>query len=197
MGMKIAVAIVTNRQIRPKTVLSLMDMMAHTEHEIVPIVATEGFTIAENRSYCTVQALNQKCDYLLFVDDDMIFPPDTIEKLLANNKPIVGVASNSRMIPLRPTVALMGDNGEPVVVEKPEDIPKEPFKCYSIGMGVALIDLTIFNDLPKPWYKFTENGMGKVVIGEDEWFCNQAKVKGYEIWCDPTLEIGHIGDFTY
>lgn len=190
MDTKIAIAIVTNRLVKPKTVLSLIKMLAYTKHQTFPIVSTEHFTIAEGRNYCVFQALNNNCTHILFIDDDMTFPEDTIEQLLANNKPIVGVLSYSRMLPLKPTVQFEGG-------EVPEILPTEPFKCRQVGTGVALIDCDVFKKLVTPWFKFELSPTGKIINGEDGYFCDMAKEAGFEVWCDPRLPIGHIGDYTY
>ena len=197
MGIKIGIAIVTNRQVKALTVLSLMNMVAHTQHETFPIVATEGFTIAENRAYCVFKALNNNCTHILFIDDDMTFPENTIERLLAHNKAIVGVASNSRMLPLRPTVAGLTEDGGPKVFDSPKQLPDQPFKCYSVGMGVALVDCSVFDVIEKPWFEFHVAPTGKIITGEDEHLCNQVRAKGLEVYCDPTLKIGHLGEYTY
>lgn len=192
---KIAVAITTNRLIKPKTVLSLANLLAKTKHEVFPIVSTEGYTIAENRSYCVYKAIKAGCTHLLFIDDDMTFPDDTIERLLSHEKMVVGVNSHSRMLPITTTVAFIDENGE--LAPRPDVIPEQPFKCYQVGMGVALINLDIFNKIPQPWFKFEEAASGQILNGEDGWFCDRVRDAGYEIWCDPTLPIGHIGDYEY
>lgn len=199
--MKISIAICTNRQVKAKTVLSLLGVVAHTEHEIHPVVATEGFTTAENRNYCVYQALKNGSDFLLFVDDDMTFDADTIDRLLAHGKEIVGVASNSRVLPKSPTVGLMDENGEYMHPDRTSPhkmkIPESLFKAFFVGTGVMLIDMKVFEKLPKPWFKFTMDDNGQVTKGEDGYFCEQARAHGIDIWCDPTLSIGHIGDLIF
>lgn len=162
------------------------------------MVAEQGYTIAENRSYCVIQAQQNESDYILFVDDDMVFPPDTIQKLIEADKDIVGVYSYSRTLPLTPTVAFM-ENGE----FKPHDLiahfkrPEELFECWAIGFGVALIKMSVFEQLDKPWFSFTAHESGKILVGEDAFFCDQARKKGISIWCEPRLSIGHLGEHNY
>lgn len=197
--MKICLGIPTNRGVKAKTVHSLLSL-DRGGHEFFVIMATEGYTTAENRNYVAIQAKQNNCDYILFVDDDMIFPPDTFLRLLAHQKEIVGVNSNSRILPLSSTVAFMNEQGEYVPLEKMPPWWKPPeslFKCYSIGAGVLLIDMKVFDIIDKPWFATTNMDSGKILIGEDAWFCFQAKKKGIDIYCDPTLKIGHIGDYIY
>lgn len=186
---KVAVAIVTNRQVKAKTVESLMNLASYSKHQVLPIIATEGYTIAENRNYCVYQALKHGCTHLLFIDDDMTFPAHTLDSLLEHNKPVVGVYSYSRKLPLSPTIKFKG--------LPPVERPNEPFECEQVGMGVALIDCLVFQTLKAPWFKFETSPTGFTIEGEDGHFCNAARDNGLEIWCDPTIPIGHIGDYEY
>lgn len=199
MDTKVGIAIVTNRMVKPKTVESLMRLLAFTTYPTVPIVASEGYTTAEGRNYCVLQAMKHHCTHLLFVDDDMTFPDDTLEKLMAHGKELVGVNSQSRRLPLTTTVALLKDGEHwphdhvPPYYQMPETL----FEVFSVGMGVALIDMKLFDVIEKPWFKFEVHESGKIMVGEDAWLCKQAREKGVKVWCDPTIPIGHIGDFNY
>lgn len=199
MDTKIAIAMVTNRMVKPKTVLSLAHLLEHTPQETTTIVATEGYTTAEGRSYCVIQAIKRGCSHILFIDDDMIFPEDTLDTLLKHNKEIVGVNSQSRKLPLTTTVALLKDGQHWAHDHVPPyyQMPEELFEVFSVGMGVALIDMKVFDVIEKPWFKFEVHESGKILVGEDAWLCKQAREKGIKIWCDPTIDIGHIGDYNY
>lgn len=200
--MKITLAICTNRGIRPKTAQCLLDLVNYSkEFDFHIIVAERGYTIAENRSYCVVQAQRNGSDYLLFIDDDMIFPPDTLKRLLGHNREVVGVNSYSRVLPLSSTVGLMDKKGKYMHPDyhTPYEmrIPEELFKAYFVGCGVCLIDMAVFDRIKKPWFKFEADENGMIIHGEDGWFCEQVKKAGIDVWCDPTIPIGHIGEFTY
>lgn len=192
MNTKICIGIPCNRAIRPKTVLSLLEMVAFSDYSYYFVIATEGYTISENRNYIATHAINNGCTHLLFIDDDMVFPPDTLERLLNHQKEIVGVVYHSRKFPPEPTVVL--ENGS---VLKSENIPKEPMKCQHVGTGIMLIDLNVFKKIDRPWFTTETHETGWTLVGEDAFFCTQARNKGIEVWCDPTLDIKHIGDFLY
>ncbi len=198
---KILLGIPTNRLIKPKTVQSLLDMVAYSKVQYHIIVAQEGFTIAENRNYLAFQALKNNCTHLLFVDDDAVFPANSLEVLLAHNKDIVGLAYNSRTLPLTTNTALMDEQGNymhpDTIPPWKAQMPDHVFKCYALGGGTLLINTKVFEVIDKPWFNFEIEETGKIKIGEDAWFCNQAKKKGYDIWCDPRIKTGHIGDYIY
>ena len=181
--MKIAIAIVTNRQVKPKTVLCLIQMLAQTEHDVFPIVSSEHYTTAEGRNYCVIQAIRQNCTHILFLDDDMTFPSDTIERLLAHGKELVGVYSYSRVLPLCSTVAFLDAEGNYIPKDKMGFVkrPETLFKCHSVGMGVALIDMKLFSVIDKPWFAFNMHESGAMLLGEDAHLCGQARSKGIDI----------------
>ena len=200
--MKITLAIVTNRGVRPKTAGCLLELVNHSkELDFHILVAEKGYTIAENRNYCVVQAQKNGSDYLIFIDDDMTFPADTLKKLLAHGREVVGVNSYSRVLPLSSTVGMMDKNGKymhpdyhmPYEMKTPEEL----FKAYFVGCGVCLIDMKVFEKIKKPWFTFKAHKNGGIVHGEDGWFCEQVKKAGMDVWCDGSLEIGHLGEYEY
>lgn len=200
--MRITIAICTNREVKPKTVQCLLDMVNWSkEHELDILVAERGFTIAENRNYCVVQAKKNESDYLLFVDDDMTFPENTLELLLQHKKDVVGVNSYSRCIPLSSTVGLMDEEGNYKHPDKYPSfemkIPNGLFEAYFVGAGVMLIDMKVFPKIASPYFEFTYMETGQVLNGEDGTFCDKVRKAGMKVWCDGSIPIGHLGEYEY
>ena len=190
MNIKITIGIPTNRGLQPKTMQSLLEMVAISDYDFCFVIATEGYTISENRAYIATQALKNNSDYLLFIDDDMVFPPDTLDRLLAYKKEIIGVASNSRCLPLKTTVQLLDNT-------IPEKFLKEFLEVKHVGTGIMLIDMKVFNKINKPWFNTKTHINGFTSQGEDAWFCERAREKGISIWCDGILSVSHIGDYIF
>jgi len=188
--LKITVGIPTNRGVKAKTIFSLLEMVVFSKHIFHFVIATEGYTIAENRAYITTQALKNKSDYLLFCDDDMVFPPDTLERLLAHKKDVIGVASHSRCLPLKTTVQLLDGTVS-------AEFPKELLEVKQVGTGIMLIDIKVFEKIDKPYFNTKSHENGFTLMGEDAWFCSQAKQAGFHIYCDGSLKIGHVGDYIF
>ena len=191
----ITLAIPTNRRVQPQTAQCLMELVARGRHEFHILIAEEGYTIAENRNYIAVQALNAGSDHLMMIDDDMTFEVETLEKLLAVDKPIVGVAYHPRTETGEITKYL--DETHAIVLAETDDPKyKKPFKCYATGTGIILIQCAVFPDMPRPWFDFEWEESGQCKTGEDWYFCIEAGKKGFETWCDPTVKVGHLGDVT-
>jgi GT2 family glycosyltransferase len=202
LNMKITLAVCTNRGIRPKTAQCLLDLVnLHKEIDFHVLVAERGYTIAENRNYCVIQAQRNASDYLFFVDDDMTFPTDTLQRLLNAHRDIVGVNSYSRCLPPSSTVGLMDSKGEYMHPDKHTAfemmIPTTIFEAYFVGTGVALINMDVFKKIKAPYFAFSVDKNGQVKNGEDGTFCDKARKAGYQVWCDPTIPVGHLGEYVY
>lgn len=200
--MKITLAVCTNRGIRPKTAQCLLDLVnLHKEIDFHVLVAERGYTIAENRNYCVIQAQRNNSDFLFFVDDDMTFESDTLGRLLASQKDIVGVNSYSRCLPLSSTVGLMDSDGKYMHPDKHSAfemrIPSVLFEAYFVGTGIMLINMDVFKKLKAPYFAFTVDKNGQVANGEDGTFCDKARKAGYTVWCDPSIAVGHLGEYSF
>lgn len=187
----------TNRGIKPQTVQSLMEL--DCKHEKHIIIATQGYTISENRTYIATQAMKNGCTHIFSTDDDMIFPVSTLNQLLAHGKEIVGVVANSRALPLMPVVEFFEEEKVSIAdkLMGRRDIPKELFECKMVGGGVTLVETSLYAKIERPWYDMETYEFGMTKVGEDAWFCRQIRKAGIKVWCDPQIKILHIGDYLY
>jgi GT2 family glycosyltransferase len=179
MGVKIALGLPTNRGVKAKTVHSLMELVAHLQHEYEIIVSTKGYNLAENRTYIAVQATNKGCTHLLLVDDDMIYEPDTVDKLLAHDKDIVGGLYKTKYE--NPDWLIEGE------------IKDSLFECNALGGGLLLIKTEVFRKIPPLWFGYTWHDNGMVKMSNDWYFCERARESGFSVWCDPSVKARHIG----
>jgi len=180
--LKICCGLPTNRKVKPKTAQSLLDLVANSKYDYKIIVSTRGYNTSENRNYIAAQAVNSNCDYLFFIDDDMIFPPDTLDELLLCDKDIVGGVYMTKYEVQKPVVEFFDD-------KRPDGL----FKVKAIGTGCMLIKCDVFKKLPQPWFKYIWNKNGSIKISHDWIFCEDARNAGIEVWANNTLEIKHIG----
>lgn len=127
--------------------------------------------------------LNSDFDWLLFLDSDHTFEPDLLKKLMARDKEIVGAQYFMRIPPYAPVCGKINSEGKPTSV-----LIKEFSEVDGIGMGATLIHRSVFEKIERPWFEF----IGEK--GEDIVFCEKAKEAGFKIWCDPDVEIAHIGE---
>jgi cellulose synthase/poly-beta-1,6-N-acetylglucosamine synthase-like glycosyltransferase len=165
------------------------------------IYTVNGTLIFDQREKLAIAALDENCDWILWVDADMRFPKNTIERLMRHNKDICGVNATTRTIPVKATAKNLVINEEEKTNVWTQVSSKGKTgieKVTSIGCGVMLVKRKVFEKTPQPWFWFYQLP-GNKVLGEDVHFCVAAHDAGFETWVDHGLsnEIGHVGSYTY
>lgn len=174
--------------------MSLAAMVACTVNELpfldVIFNNAKGCSLAMNRIKLCEDAVESDCDYILFLDDDMRVPMHTVLMFLKRQKDVVACNYARKELPPRPTT--VGLDGNYLFTEE-ESTGLE--KVKSAGTGIMMIKIDVFKNIEAPW--FCEDPVKK--IGEDVWFCNQARAAGYDINIDHDLskDVAHIGEFEY
>lgn len=127
-------------------------------------------------------AMRAEADWLLWLDADQTFPPDTLIRLLAHDLPIVGAHYPRR----RPDDIISAAVKDGQALRSRRD-GLEPVDI--LPFGVALIRADVFKSLPRPWFRMTDEG-------EDTYFCDQAIKAGYQPTVDHKLsaEVGHVSE---
>jgi hypothetical protein len=151
----------------------------------VALVNSRSSLVPLGRNQCVGAAQIMKATHLLFLDTDMVFPADTLKRLLAHEKDIVGATYSKRMPPFHPlTITLEGELAHVTSGLK---------RVKLLPTGCLLIRLKVFEAISLPYFNLeTENGQ---LRGEDYYFCEKARAAGFELWCDGglSIQIGHIG----
>lgn len=186
---KICLGITSTGTIKAKTTLSLIETAKR--HDLFSVLQY-GNCIDNNREKIIELAIKNLCSHLFFVDSDMSFPGDTLERLLEQDKDVIGAPYNYRFLPLTTTVKFLGENKE--LVKK--EMPKETFEVYAVGMGCTLIKMSILEKLNKPYF-LIKRSMADIEFTEDVYFCEKAREAGFSIWCDPKIKVEHWGDYPY
>ena len=101
--MKICIGIPTAGTVKTKTLFSIIRMLKSSKFDY-EIVTKESAILHWNREHIVKQAIEGKCDYVLFIDSDMWFEADVAERLLKRDKDIIGVATHLRQLPLTSTL---------------------------------------------------------------------------------------------
>lgn len=148
--------------------------------------------VHDARNKIVQNAIDNKMSHIMFIDSDMYFEPEAINKLLEHDKDIVAGLYYRKLPPHQPNITeRKGD-----LLRFPRVWPKnKPFKIFAAGTGFMLIKTSVFEKLEEPWFYFAS--LGDQYMGEDIYFCKKAGDAGFDVWVDPTIEIGHIGDYTY
>lgn len=190
--MKVAIGIPSGDTVNTDFACSLATMMAFSNKADVgvAIINHKGPLIAHNRNMIVKEAQKLEADYLLFIDADMVFPPDTMLQLIAAQKLIVACDASRKREPFD-TIAKR--NGR--LLGKTRKIAE----VDTIGTGIMLIHMSVFADMPKPYFSESYNEVAEKHVGGDIHFCTRARLLGFPVHCHGKLSqaIGHQGTQDY
>lgn len=171
-----------------------------------PIV-TRDTILQRSRSIMARAALaNKRTTHLLYVDSDMVFPPDAIHRLLARDLDIVGANYRTRHHQSPDEVGSVARSlDDQVVISTGATGTQE---VLHTGTGFLMIKRHVFEemartvlaDMDKPWFETTYRGGSKDDwMGEDVYFCVMARQAGFKVFVDHDLsqDVGHIGNFAF
>lgn len=190
--MKILIAIPTSREIDIQCAASLIGMKRKGR---IGVFAPQSYAIDASRNLIVEHALEIGYDYILWVDSDMILPKNTLLRLLSHNKDIVSGVYSYKVINGENAVAKRyskteEDTYEDVSLKEIRET-KELMLVDGIGFGCVLTKVDIFKKIKQPWFRYEKD------LGEDIFFCRKAQENGIEIFVDPTVKAGHVGQVNY
>ena len=153
-----------------------------------------GEEVGTAREKLAEMAIALRADYLIFVDDDVIIPPNAIAKLcnLADEgRDIVAGVYYSKQIPPQPLVFKGRGTGS----YKKWKIGEIIEDADGVGMGLTLIKTEILKKIKKPWFK-TINVQKQIVnneeifLGKDEnlYFFDKVISHGFKITIDTGIQ---------
>ena len=172
--------------------------------------------ICRARSMAASDFLRQyrKLDVLVFVDADMVFTPEDLDRVVALARQKKAVAGGG--YPIRraqegwPAVRLLDGDAEPLTFG-PEQPPR---KVRYAGTGFLAIHRRVLEKLVKAqpfctasvttgfWpifqpFPFQHPNGEWEYLGEDWAFSQRVYQAGLECWMDMSLDIGHMGSYQY
>lgn len=158
--------------------------------------------IYDSRNLLSLYAIENEYDNVLWLDSDMLFPPDTLTKLQTHNVDMVTGLYVRRREPIVPVI--FDTLSEPIrnpdgTIEKNAhnytDYPRDSFfPVEGCGFGCVLTSVKL---LKAVWDTFGPAFTPYPWAGEDLSFCHRVNEIGYPIYCDSTIPIGHIGSYVY
>jgi hypothetical protein len=137
-----------------------------------------------------------KFKYVLTLEHDNLPPPDGLLRLYESMDKfdVVGGLYWTK-----------GELGQPMIYGDPKVFPKgfapqKPIpetvqECNGLGMGFTLFKLSIFNKVPKPWFKTMQEynpSEGTKAATQDLYFFQNAAKEGFRFACDTRVRVGHL-----
>jgi len=196
--MKIFIAVPTYENIYPDTFKSIYGLDPAGNWLVFDFI--RGYDCAAARNQIGKQALNERADYVLMVDNDVVLPSDVLVNLLDDPKEVCLGLYPSRNINNsydgQMTVYKTGEHDyvtkfsiDEIQAMNQNGICK--FPVHGGGMGCALIRADVFERLEYPYFKWVNYDNGSV-LSEDLYFCEQCAQNNIEIYSDTRVKCGHI-----
>jgi len=162
----------------------------------VSLLNIQGTLIVNQRTDLAKQAIAMGATHILYLDDDMRFPADTLDRLLAHNKAIVAANYATRKFPIQP-VAFANDEDLTRVHTNPDSTGLE--SVSSVGMGVMLVKSEVFDKIGLPYFMIGFSMKNQEFTGEDIFFCRKARAAGFDVYVDHDLskEVKHTGTLDF
>lgn len=206
---RVMIAIISNRGTWPKHfAISLIELINYTRK----LYEVEYFTIAScsvnhmrNRAALISmdkgrESTGKKFDYLVQLDDDMMYPCNFIEKFIAHDKDcVVGVACQ-RTPPFLP-VQYKEFNG--VDFKKESNLVRLKGDEGLVKVGLSgpvgmVMKTSVFDKLKYPYYQQIETNDTPSYLGGDVNFAMALRDAKVDIWCDSSVSFPHcVGENAY
>jgi len=184
---------------------SCLKLSAALEHGGVPHDWNVGWNdslINRIRNEMAAEFLKSEHSHLFWLDADIEFTPEDVAAVW-NLQADIGVAAYALKRPDKPLSAWR--NGKLVNLD---ECPKEPFEVDLAGTGFMAISREVFEKLSYtvPSYEGPNGRVSAffmvpvhddVLESEDYHFCRIAREAGFKIVMDPSVRLGHIGQYRY
>ena len=137
-------------------------------------------------------------DYMMWIDSDIVFTSKDFFKLIDMKKDIASgwytQPGGSTPVVKKMEEGYFQSHGYFEFIHKDAMVKKtKAFEADYIGFGWVLIKKGVFETLPYPWFAPKRMSIGPYedMCSEDVAFCIDARHRGYSIWVDPTIKVGH------
>lgn len=210
----VTVAVCAHRAIQAQTYENLRALEGCPNPKVTVRLVDGDALISRSRSRAASHFLKTtKDELIMFIDDDIVISPFDATKLMHEayqlKLPIVGAAYVTKskeapgfaVRPLEDGKMNFGTSGQ-------------LYKMRSISTGCMVIRREVLdkfiNEKIAPFCRHGNTGYHpffqheKMVIdgvwedmSEDWYFCEKARKLGFDIWCDTTIKLGHIGPYVY
>lgn len=171
-------------------------MLSMRKQEGTEVAVASCSLVYESRHTLAMKALNDGFDRVLWLDSDMNFQPDLMERFSADMDQGLEFVSGlcfTRKAPIKPCVYEIchptpGKNGEMYpTAENFRQIPEGLFEVEGAGFAAVMMTTDLIRRAgPIPF--FPTDG-----YGEDLSFCRKARAAGAKLYCDSRIKLDHVG----
>ena len=147
------------------------------------------------RNILVSRFLKTDFDYIFFIDERTVGHLDTLDQLLAADKPVISATSQ--------TFKILRGNKKALVPTSFKFNEEKTGYLYHFGHGVEEVDVTnmactlvkreVIEAMARPWFEFDfADEDGTELIGEEFTFCEKVRDAGYKIFVDYDMLTHHF-----
>lgn len=190
--MKLLIAIPTLDYIHVKFMESLLNLTQLLNERGVDyeVKIKSGTLVYLAREELTAYALSFEFTHVLWLDSDMVFEPEVVDDLYDTGKDFVCGIFHARRAGHQSCIFR---SVTPPDRYHWDEYPFDTFRIKGCGMACTLMTTGVLNTIKQ---KYNTCFMPAFALGEDLAFCKRADELGIEMWCEPTVRVGHIGHLT-
>jgi len=191
---KLLIAIPTSRYIETECFQCLYEQK-------IPNCKTElfvpnSYSIDISRNTIAKYAMDNKFDYVFYLDSDIMLPKNGIKNLLSHDKDIVSGVYAYKQLGRNDVVLKRYTKDDPedyddLSVNEVIESKNRIISVDGFGFGCVLLKTEVFKNIKFPYFVYTQN------LGEDIYFCQKAKLAGFELLVDTKVLCGHVGTVNY
>lgn len=159
-----------------------------------------------SRNSFAMKAIDGKFDYILWLDSDMVFPPDTLIRLLEdaekNKLDFVSAIYFKRQLPTAPVIykSLHWEQKPDGTTDHSsvpfDDYPRDRmFRISGAGLACTLTKVSVIEQCAQRFRLSPFEPMP--FMGEDLSFCWKVNECGVKMYCDSRVKVGHVGSYVF
>jgi hypothetical protein len=209
---KLLIGIPTRGDLKADMALSLSFMIHHISVNPVVMIDNEPrflmwqvtkiatSLLPQSRQNMVDMAIKSEVDYLLMIDDDMVFNHELAHDWMAENRPVIACNCPTRSIPCYPTARQFDPKEEFKGALVYSDTAKYRWeRVWRVGTGVMMLRADVLKGLPRPAFTPRWEEGNDAYVGEDWVLCEHLEARGTPIIVDHehSLPIGHVGDMEF
>ena len=187
--MKLLIAVPTSDYMHFAFVKSLLALTKRLDTDGIEydVEMRAGSLVYDAREQIAAKARFENYSHVLWLDSDMVFPDDIVEKLSAHGKDFVTGICHARR---KPYLSAVFEKLNPDAVRYHRTTyPDELFQIAGSGFACVLTSVDLLRDIK---HKSGILFLPTLAYGEDLAFCVRATESGHDLFADPKVRIKHI-----
>ncbi len=158
--------------------------------EFLPFI---GLSVPENLNAAATALLQSTHDWLFLLNDDQLYNPATLMRLLAHKRPVVTGLTTGRTFPFVPAIygpqCADGSMAPIFLTSKMCGL----WPIHYCGDHSLLIRREVLERMRRPWWAHgSTRWSSRDRVQHDVVFCDGVREAGYEILCDLDTPVGHL-----